>query len=411
MKLKPFQVEGAQFLASRTRALLADEPGVGKTAQLITACYKAKADTVGVICPSIGIEHWRREFLKWEQADRDKLLVDIIPWGDAHRVKPRAPWDVLIPDEVQFGKNPQARRTRAVFGTGGLVWHAKRIWAASGTPAPNHAGELWPILRAFGLTKMDQEQFVQHFCRVHSMTGKVLGNRPERVAELRGILKSFSIRRLKKDVLPELGAIDIQEWYVSPSARFTFDVLPDQDALRAEIAGKSDEDLLTFLAGSEEFSTLRRYNALLKAPAVFETVKFELENGLLDKVVIYGIHIEAMEALQRNFGWAKIPSTLIIGDTPIKQRDAMIEDWKRHGQVLIASSLIANTALDFSCCHQGIMIELDWTPGGNLQAMQRMHRHGQDNPVTVRVAIGTPVDEIVSDVLIRKTKSLAEIFD
>lgn len=413
--LKPFQNEGAAFLAARTRALLADEPGVGKTAQFITAANLVGARRVGVVCPDIGTEHWRREFVRWgSQAEE----IEIMSWDHAHfhaqhaQARGGVQWDVLIPDESHFGKNPQARRTKSVFGTGGLGWYARRIWAGSGTPAPNNAAELWPLLRAFGKTKMDQATFTNHFCVVDGL-GKIRGNRPDHIDELRAILKSFSLRRFKRDVLPELGEIDVQDWYVKPNGRFTFDVIPDEQEsrLRRLVEGRSDEEILSLLADpTEDFATLRRYNALLKAPAVFETVKFEHENGMLDKVVIYGYHREALEALHRNFGWAKIDSTLIYGDTPQGERDALIERWKTKGVVMIASTIIASTVLDFTAAHQGIMLELDWVPGNNSQAMQRMHRHGQENPVTVRVAHGTPIDEIVNGVVMRKTKDLAEIF-
>jgi SNF2 family DNA or RNA helicase len=264
---------------------------------------------------------------------------------------------------------------------------------------------------------MDLDTFTRYFCHVDDQ-GKVRGNRADHIDELRVILKSFSLRRLKKDVLPELGAIDIQEWYVKPDTRFAqmpvgeYHEAQRQEAqLRAQLQGKSAEDLLIFLAGGQEFSTLRRYNALLKAPAVFDTVKFELENGLLEKVVVFGYHKEALAALHTAFQRAGIPSALIYGNTPKGQRDGIIEEWKRSGAVLLASTTIASTVLDLTAAHQGIALELTWVPGDNSQAMQRMHRHGQENPVTVRVAIGTPVDEIVSTVLLRKTRDLAEIFD
>jgi SWI/SNF-related matrix-associated actin-dependent regulator 1 of chromatin subfamily A len=414
LELKPFQLEGAAFLAQRSRALLADEPGVGKTGQLIHAARLIGANKIGVVCPEIGMEHWRREIRKWGFTGH----ADVIGWGEAHKVQAAMShhdwlaWDVLIPDESHFGKNPHARRTKAVFAKGGLAWRARRIWAASGTPAPNNASELWPLLRAFGHTKMDLDTFTRYFCYVDDQ-GKVRGNRPDHIAELRAILKSFSLRRLKKDVLPELGAIDIQEWYVKPDARFAAGSASsvDEEALRRHLAGMSDEDMLIFLAGDQEFATLRRYNALLKAPAVFDTVKFEYENGLLDKVVVFGHHKEALAVLHKEFLRAGIPAALINGDTPQRERDGLIEEWKRTGVVLLASLTIASTALDLTAAHQVIALEMDWVPGTNWQAWQRPHRQGQTQPVTVRVAMGTPIDEIVNDVLIRKIRDLAEIFD
>jgi SWI/SNF-related matrix-associated actin-dependent regulator 1 of chromatin subfamily A len=418
VQLKPFQQQGVEFLVPRTRALLADEPGVGKTGQIITAANVVGARHLGIVVPEIGVRHWERELNKWNStADR----ADIIPWGQAHdaaaRRQKQAPaplWDVLIPDESHFGKNPQARRTKAVFAKGGLGYYARRIWAASGTPAPNNISELWPLMRAFGKTGMDEQSFKNYFCLVNDLTGKVVGNRPERVEELRAILKTFALRRLKKDVLPELGAIDIQEWYVKPSGAFCAkaDLHSDELKLQARLAGLSDEEILVYLAGDTEFATLRRYNALLKAPAIFDTVKFEQENGLLDRVVIYGYHREAMQALYLAFRRASIAVFLIFGDTPKADRDGIIERWKvTPGGVLIASSIIASTVLDFTAAHQGIMLEMDWVPGNNFQAMQRMHRHGQEYPVSIRVASGTPIDDIINGVLIRKIEGLAEIFD
>lgn len=414
------------FLSERTRALLADEPGVGKTPQLCTAARIVQARTGLVVCPSIAIEHWLRELSKWG-VTRPEHDFRVISWDDAHKKadqfegmggpgKLPSQWDVIIPDEVHFGKNPQARRTKAVLGTGGLAWYARRIWAASGTPAPNDVTELWPMLRAFGKIGMDFDQFKRYFCVVDDL-GKIRGNRPDKIDELRAILKSFSLRRLKKNVLPELGSIDIQEWYVKPDPAFAVGFqelgMPQREEnLRRQLAGKSAEDLLIFLAGDQEFATLRRYNALLKAPAVFETVKFELENDLLNRVVIFGYHREAMAALHGAFRRAKIDSTIIYGDTPKAERDGLIEAWKKKDKApLIASLIIANTALDFTAAHQGIALELDWVPGNNKQAFERMHRFGQTNPVSMRVAMGTPIDELYSGVLMQKTKQLAEVFD
>ncbi len=421
---------GARFLAHRTRALLADEPGVGKTAQVVAACDLIGARRVLVVCPAVGIEHWYREFKRWSIRSPD---IDVLSYDAARRladVDIKARWDVLIPDETHYAKNPAAQRTHAIYGTGALGWHADRIWALSGTPAPNNASELWPMLRAFGKTGMGYSEFVEHFCHV-DWYGKVRGTREDRRAELRAILRPFILRRLKKDIMPELGAIDIQEWFVEPRPDFVdampimggdlegsyrLDIVKKQEAkLRAALAGKSKAELLSFLAGHTggDFATLRRYNAILKAPAVFDQVKFEIDNGLVDKIVIYGYHIEAMQILREKFRHAGIGAELIYGGTPAKKRDAAAQRWKLPSgpQVMIASIIAAGVVLDFSAAHQGIMIELDWVPGNNAQAMQRMHRHGQDKPVTVRIAIGSEIDEIVSGIVASKARELTAIFD
>jgi SWI/SNF-related matrix-associated actin-dependent regulator 1 of chromatin subfamily A len=424
--LKPFQIEGAQFLAERTRALLADEPGVGKTAQVIAAAKQLKAPTVRVICPAVGTEHWRREFIRWGGGYKPQL--EILSYDEARIIGRSArqngfisPVSILVLDECHYAKNPDAARTMAVFGKGGLGWYAKRIWALSGTPAPNNVAELWPMLRAYGATKMDYEQFKRHYCIVDQL-GKVRGSRPEAMAELRAILKPFTKRRKKSDVLPELGAIDIQPWYVVPSAALIPDTgfeeaaRREEAALRKAIKNLPPEELLAFLAGHHEFATVRRYNAMLKVPAVYQQVGFEISAGLLDKVVVYGYHKEPLNLLADEFnsGGEVAPGAVVIhGDTPKKERDRLIQWWKRKDgpKVMCASIIAAGVVLDFTEAHQGIMLELDWVPGNNLQAMQRMHRHGQKYPVTVRVANGSPIDEVINDVVARKTKELSAVFD
>lgn len=418
--MKSFQILGAEFLAARTRALLADEPGVGKTAQVVRACELVGARRVLVVCPAIGITHWSREFKRWSVKRPSRLYI--VSYENARELIPNERYDVLVVDECHYAKNPLAQRAKAIFGKQGLGWHADRIWALSGTPAPNNAAELWPMLRAFNATDMNYDQFVQHFCRV-DWQGKIRGTRKEAADELRGILKPYSLRRLKKDVLPELGEIDVQEWYVKPNADFilerglprahSHEVEKQSYALGARLKDMSQDERLAFLTSDHEFATLRRYNALLKAPAVFEQVMFEMDNGLVDKVVVYGYHKEALEVLWAKFSEAGIGTVLINGDTPVKERDGLVQHWKRRpggARVMLASIIAAGVVLDFTEAHQGIMLELDWVPGNNAQAMQRMHRHGQTQPVTVRVAIGSEIDEIVSDVVLRKTRELTAIF-
>ena len=71
--LRPYQSEGAKFLADdtiRQSHLLGDEPGVGKTAQAISACDQLRARRVLVCCMSIAKRHWAREFERFQTTYR-----------------------------------------------------------------------------------------------------------------------------------------------------------------------------------------------------------------------------------------------------------------------------------------------------------------------------------------------------
>ena len=68
--LFPHQRAGVAYLATAKRALLADEPGLGKSAQAIRALKKMRADGVSVfpaliVCPNTLKKNWERELRRW----------------------------------------------------------------------------------------------------------------------------------------------------------------------------------------------------------------------------------------------------------------------------------------------------------------------------------------------------------
>jgi hypothetical protein len=115
--------------------------------------------------------------------------------------------DVFIPDEAHFAKNPEAKRTKMVYGKGGFSWMAGATWPLSGTPAPKHAAELWCMLRAFGVVGMSYGDFIRRYCTVDWMSGKPNGTKVEMIPELKALLATVMLRRTRKQVAPEMPDI------------------------------------------------------------------------------------------------------------------------------------------------------------------------------------------------------------
>lgn len=425
--LNPHQITGRDFLASRTRALLADEPGVQKTRQAIAAVDKVKATSVLVICPAIARTHWAREFDKWSEGYRPAELR-IISFADSdkptsiNRVTLDNPmWDTLIVDESHYAKNPLAKRTRSVFAKGGAAWLARRIWCLTGTPAPNNPAELWVMLRSFGVCNYEYEDFKEHFCVVDRM-GFVRGTRKDNLPELRRMLDPIVLRRTFTEIMPEIGEIDVQELAVEPRRDFLKSVGPAEEALYVERTEKlrvalaecaTDAEALQLLHPNRiAFATARRYMAMLKAPGVYDILNFELENGLLDKVVVFGYHVEALQMMfkkARHAGWWP---QIITGATPEKDRYAAIDLFNAPGKsrIMFANIAAAGHVINLSAANQGIALELDWVPSMNSQAWMRMRRAPQTRPVSIRVAVCAGPDEIVSGVVARKSKDLLQLW-
>lgn len=78
-ELFPHQRAGVKFLATAKRALLADEPGLGKTAQAIRALKEIEeqgdeAFPALIVCPNTLKKNWAREFARWYPEVQVKVI-------------------------------------------------------------------------------------------------------------------------------------------------------------------------------------------------------------------------------------------------------------------------------------------------------------------------------------------------
>jgi SNF2 family DNA or RNA helicase len=197
--LFPHQRAGVEFLATAKRALLADEPGLGKTAQAIRALKKMHDNgeqvfPALVICPNTLKKNWEREFDRWwpgvnvtvingsatkrrAQFDQQSDVI-VINWeslrthsrlssygsialarcidckGHDSRITParcevhtrelnEIDFKAVIADEIHRSKDPKSKQTRALWAATG---DANIRYALTGTPIANNVIDLWPIL-------------------------------------------------------------------------------------------------------------------------------------------------------------------------------------------------------------------------------------------------------------------------
>jgi len=197
--LFPHQRAGVEFLATAKRALLADEPGLGKTAQAIRALKKMHDNgeqvfPALVICPNTLKKNWEREFDRWWPGVNVTVIngsavkrrgqfeqqsdVIVINWeslrthsrlssygsialarcidckGHDSRITPARcevhtrelndiNFKAVIADEIHRSKDPKSKQTRALWAATG---DANIRYALTGTPIANNVIDLWPIL-------------------------------------------------------------------------------------------------------------------------------------------------------------------------------------------------------------------------------------------------------------------------
>ena len=448
----PYQLDGASFLAGKNHALLGDEMGLGKTAQAILGLEHVRAGKVLIVCPSVARVNWLREFKDWATTDRDF----VIPFKISDR--PRATqsvicsfdyalanvdilrqehWDALIVDECHFLKNHTAKRSAALMGKRGLIRAAARTWLLSGTPAPNHAGELWILLYTFGATPLKYDAFVDRFC-ITSNTSygiKIHGTNTARIPELRQLLKKIMLRRLKKDVMKQLPPISYQNCLVEPGPvdveilpSFTHYMIPvdRRDELKDEITRQAEllntvytnmkpkevDKLAAMQSIWDSVSILRRYVGLQKCRDAIEHINNIFINKHAEKIVIFAIHRDVIETLR--VGLRKHGAVCLYGGTDPKKRQKNIDRFQNNPKckIFIGNISAAGTAITLTAAHHVFFVEQDWVPGNNAQAVMRCHRIGQENPVTVKFfALADSLDSHIMFLVKKKTMELTQIFD
>lgn len=447
-EVRGYQLEGALFLVSRQVALLADEPGVGKTFQAIAAVEVAQCRRVLVLCPTIARFHWLRQFEEYASTERKySILLEsnnvrrstggiICSYDLAIRKNVRTcllseRWDVVICDEAHALSNPESQRSCLVWGD--LAQRTHRIWCLSGTPARNNISELWPVLNAAGLWAKGKQAFIDEFCTVKwTLYGdKITGTKPEKVKDVKRLLEPVMLRRYVEDVMHELPAIthsmyqieaapvDLQQWY----SKITVGVQTEEQ-LYDEIAAetRATEALVNLLKdtpsdaaialGSLQNSTTqsRRYTGLSKVPPVVEIIKHELLSNQYPKIVLFAWHRDVIEFLRLSL--AEFSPAVLHGGQLMTAKDTHIRKFQQHPavRVCIAQIAAAGVAIDLTAASEVGFVEESYVPADNAQAVMRVHRFPQKRPVRCRYfCVANTIDEQVTLILRRKTADLTRI--
>lgn len=410
MDLYPYQQEAVKWLVSRRSALLALEMGLGKTLITLTALKKVNPSSVLVVCPSIAIPHWTAECAKLA------IEAKIISYSSLDKLL-FVSYHLLILDESHYLKSPDSQRTQYVFG--GLIHKVKRCWCLSGTPAPNHAGELWPMMRAYGLTDLTYDKFIERYCRYsHFGNRKILrihGTGSKHLSELKTKLRGVMYRKTLKDIDDlKLPPLLFETLYLNKKSPYSMaqGTVNSIDFNRLEEESKRFNDFMAANPSlnnisSIELPTLRRFSGLMKVEAVIEKVSDEINSGAYSKIVIFAVHQEVIERITE--GLRSYGASSLYGKSSILERRKAISDFQTNlaAQVLVCNITTAGTAITLTASNQVLFVEQSFVPGDNLQAAKRCHRIGTTNTVFCRFATySDSIDEKITEALVRKTSEL-----
>lgn len=444
-----WQLEGAQFLAARSHALLADEPGLGKSCQAVRACDLVGAENILVLVPASVRVNWLQEFEKFSPMDRPAVAIldgktspcakgltvcsyDLLANAKLRKSLLVRPWDALILDETHMLKTRTAARTKQVYGRkcdaqSGLAAVSARVWRLSGTPAPNHVDEMWTHLHSAGLYDRNYYDFVSEFCTGFESDYGFRITGTKNAERLRGILNNFMLRRKKVDVLPKLPPITIENHIVEPSpvdhevffpttitagSAYLIEEVEEENRLLVKSVKDAGDQLIDKLrAISPAAGTLRKYIGLSKVPGYLAKVKPELKAHKYEKLIIGAWHTDVIEFLRREL--AEFGAITLYGGTPADKRQQRIDKFRTNktARVLICQVRVA-IGFNAVAAYMVDVLEPSWVPAENKQLIDRSHRMGQDHPVTARFfGCNRSIDLDIAKALTEKARELAKVFE
>lgn len=437
----PFQRAGIAYALGRDHCIIGDEPGLGKTIQAIGIANATDARRILVVCPASIRLNWQREIRAWSTLRRVKthpiqkgsdgvsptanytiVSYDLLRNKGIHAALRAREWDLGIFDEGHYLKTIDAQRTRAIFGGGapgtqffenGLSKNIKRMLPMTGTPLPNRPREAYTLARGLDWEAIDylsQDAFLYRYNpSVQYETGyteEAKGRLPELNARLRC---NLMVRRLKKDVLPQL-----------PDKRYEMTYIEPDGAIREVLARESlidfdPQDLFNadFTMDGTPISTLRREMGEAMVDRVVEYVRYLFDVVEHPKLILYGHHRSVIAALDDAL--SRYGPVVHVGGMNDTTKEAA-----RHKFVnddlcrLFIGQLDTMEGVDGlqHICSDVVFAEPAWNPGRNEQCVDRTHRIGQhDNVVAHFLLVEGSFNEKVLNVVLSKAGDIHESLD
>jgi SNF2 family DNA or RNA helicase len=274
--LFPHQRAGVEFLATARRALLADEPGLGKTAQAIRALklLHDKGEDIFpalIVCPNTLKKNWKREFEKWWPGIDVQVIkgtatqrraqfehpanVYVINWESLRTHSKLAPYGsialsrcancgghdtrvtptkcevhqrelntidfkAVIADEMHRSKDPKSKQSRALWAASG---DADVRFALTGTPIANNVVDMWAILHWISPEEWPSKtKWIDRMVNImlNAFGGMmVLGVKPHMEEEFYSAIHPRMRRMLKQRVLPWLPEVMTDRRDIEMSAK------------------------------------------------------------------------------------------------------------------------------------------------------------------------------------------------
>ena len=430
--------------------LLADEPGLGKTAQALLAASVTGSYPLLVVVPNVVKVNWAREVEKWTP-QRTATVVhgdgdDIDAFADVVIVNyevldrhvawlSRRGFKGMVVDEAHFIKNKESQRSKNVLALSRSIRATQPnalFIALTGTPLINQIEDFRMIWQYLGW--IDDKKPLAALMRKLEDTELDPGEPGFFAAARSAVIDMGIVRRKKQDVAADIPARRIADIPVELDGEAGRSIREAEAALVARLVERyrrlaaarrysSQDEFVRLVAaaeleeskGSESgdnvFAMVRRIGQAKATPAADYTVNLARNVG---KVVFFAKHIDVMDAAEKHFAAAGVKTVSIRGEQTAKARTAAIDAFTNDPDVSVAvcSLMTAGVGINLQVASNVVLAELSWTNAEQTQAIDRVHRIGQELPVTAwRIIAAGTIDGRISELIDSKAGLAARALD
>lgn len=434
--LRPYQRVGYSWLCTLAKygmgGILADDMGLGKTVQTISYIVAHPDTRTLIVCPTSLAYNWQEEFAKFapqittkivsgtpqerqevlDGSQECQVLITTYPLirKDVARYK-EMEFDACFIDEAQFIKNPSSLGAKAVKSI-----RAAHRFALTGTPIENTLSELWSVfdfvMPGF-LAKYRNfaEQYEKPILKDHD---------PYRLQRLQKKIRPFVLRRMKKDVLPELpDKIETRRMAeMGPKQRKIYDAYLSRIQTELEENG----NLADGKGRIQVLAALTRLRQICCHPATFienyhggsgklellmEQLPDILQGG--HSVIVFSQFTSMLSLIGSELRKLDIPFYYLAGSTSAQERKREVKEFNRgEVKVFLISLKAGGTGLNLTGADTVIHFDPWWNPAVEDQATDRAYRIGQKKKVQViKYVMKDSIEEKIYELQKRK-KNLSD---
>lgn len=417
--LYQYQKEGYRWMNfmvdNQLGFVLADEMGLGKSIQIIRLiCQRIDYDKKPflIVAPASLLENWKREFNKFTSGvnvhihqgqDRsgsptylksyDVIVTSYETLNSDLSIFKMIFWDMVIADEAQSIKNPDAQRTKAIKGIG-----KKFSIAVTGTPFENKLTDVWSIVDFIYPNYLpSKNEFEQKF------KNDIAG-----AEEIEPLISPIILRRRIGEVAKDLP----EKIFIDQAILMDETMINEYEYIRHNTQQN--------LSSANMLASLIKLRMFCCDPSLSSESSFEYKNNKLErliniveeiaasneKCIIFTSFQKMADIIQKeivnHFG---MYCTKIDGRTPISERQKIIDEYsdKINSAALVLNPKAAGTGLNITAANHVIHFNSEWNPAVEDQATARAYRKGQNKPVRIyKLFYVDTIDEVIQDRLLSK---------